>query len=90
MNLNKIILFIVTALLSADCSEMYHEYNDQCYFNDDIEYSISENVPTPDNIIFKLCTASQLPYNAKFKKIRKLIKFDFLYIFSVYVSPIFH
>ena len=30
--------------------------------------SIVENVPTPDDIIFKLCTASQLPYNAQTRK----------------------
>ena len=28
-------------------------------------FSIVENVPTPCGIIFKLCTASQLPYGAK-------------------------
>ena len=32
-----------------------------------MKFSIVENVPTPRGIIFKLCTASQLPYRAKSK-----------------------
>ena len=33
-----------------------------------MKFSIVEMVPTSDDIIFKLCPTSQLPYNAKFKK----------------------
>ena len=33
-----------------------------------MKFSIVENVPTSDDIIFKLSPASQLPYNAKIKK----------------------
>ena len=44
-----------------------------------MKFSIVENVPTPRESIFKLCTASQRPYTAKSKKYRKkLRKFDFL------------
>ena len=41
-----------------------------------MKFSIVQNVPTSDDIIFKVFLASQLPYNAKIKKIRKLIKFE--------------
>ena len=37
-------------------------------------FSIVENVPTPCGIIFKLCTASQLPYRAKSKNWTKNIE----------------
>ena len=33
-----------------------------------MKFPIVENVPTSRESIFKLCTASQLPYRAKFKK----------------------
>ena len=33
-----------------------------------MKFSILENVPTSDDIIFKLSPASQLPYNAKIQK----------------------
>ena len=49
------------------------------------KFSIVGNVPTPDDNVFKLSLASQLPYNAKIQKHRILI----ISIFWVYMFCIF-
>ena len=46
-------------------------------------FSIVENVPTPCGIIFKLCTASQLPYRAKSKKSTQHIENPSFTVFSL-------
>ena len=38
MILNKIILFILLTFLFSECPDMHEDYNDQCYFNDDINF----------------------------------------------------
>ena len=51
--------------------------------------SIVENVPTSDDIIFKLSLAPQLPYNAQIEKIRQKMIKDFRHIFLYIYLPIF-
>ena len=51
-----------------------------------MKFSILENVPTPQESILKLCTASQRPYMAKSQKYRKHIKSIYLYKFPYFSS----
>ena len=48
-----------------------------------MRFSIVENVPTPCDIIFKLCAASQLPYGAKSKNWTNNIKIPSFTVFSL-------
>ena len=50
--------------------KIYPGINKTCQKNKvlGMKFSIVEMVPTFDDIIFKISPASQLPYNAKFKK----------------------
>lgn len=45
-----------------------------------MRFSVVENVPTPCDIICKLCTASQLSYTAKYKIIVNIKIIDFVVI----------
>ena len=69
---NKIILFIFVIVLSADCPEMYEEYNGQCYFNNDINLPVlsltytSVTLTKTDNIQTQIFKHKYLKFKHKY------------------------